>query len=295
MLDDTRAESVQLGGVQDFDRNFLGRMTAARALLLSRNVATEQAMKMAGIQDVIAFAHSLGITTSLAPYISTAIGTSSVKMIDHASAYAAFANGGHKVTAYGILKVVDGNGNVLADHTQPPGEGDPMSSAQAWEVTKILRDYARTWHLPVKWDTAGKSGTTENFVDAWYMAYTPDWVVATWAGHTSGTTQAEVGMKEVFGVTMAQYITVPFINTLPKPAAFTPVNGVSTDCSAQDQSVINQSGCPSLTPSSTPTLTTPTPPTATPFPSPPTTRPTPTPSTPSPTPTSSFPTPSSSP
>jgi len=253
VLDDTRAESRSLNGVQDFDRNYLGEITAARALLLSRNVATEQAMEIAGVNNVIDFAHSLGITTPLAPNASTAIGTSSVKMIDHASAYAAFANGGHKVTAYGILKVVDSNGVVLAEHTQPAGQGSPMTAAQAWSITKILRGYARYWHLPFRWDTAGKSGTTENFVDAWYMTYTPDWVVATWAGHTSDTNQAEVGMDGVFGTTEAQYIAVPFVNSLPRPAAFVPVNGASTDCAAQDQSVVSQSGCATPTPLPTPT------------------------------------------
>jgi membrane peptidoglycan carboxypeptidase len=280
ILQDTQQESRQLNNVPDFDGRYLGPITAARALLLSRNIATEQAMEIAGVENVIAFAHSLGITSPLAPDASTAIGSSAVRMIDHASAYAAFANGGHKVTAYGILRVVDDKGNVLADHTQPAGEGDPMTPAQAWEITKILRGYAHYWGLPIRWDTAGKSGTTTNFVDAWYMAYTPDWVVASWAGHTSGTNPAEVGMDEVFGVTMAQYITVPFINSLPKPAAFTPVNGVTTDCSAQDRTVVNQSGCPTATP--TPSSTTgpsvSATPSATPFPSPPTVCPSPTPS-----------------
>ena len=75
-----------------------------------------------GIQNVIDLAYGMGISQTLtpqAPNLSTAIGTSAVRMIDHASAYAAFANGGHKVVASGILKITDGSGNVLRDYTQP--------------------------------------------------------------------------------------------------------------------------------------------------------------------------------
>src|SRR6202011_3840659 len=111
----------KLGGVPDFDGQFLGPITAARALVLSRNVATEQAAQMGGIQNVIDLAYKMGICTCTpqAANLSTAIGTSAVRMIDHASAYAAFANGGHKVVAHGILKITDDTGAVLRDFTQP--------------------------------------------------------------------------------------------------------------------------------------------------------------------------------
>lgn len=269
LLQDTRAESQRLGNVQDFDRGFLGPITAARALLLSRNIATEEAMEIAGIDNVITFAHAAGITTPIAPNASSAIGTSSTSMMDLASAYGAFASGGHKITARGILKVVDANGNVLADNTQAPNQGEVMTPAQAWSITNILRNYPRQWGLRIKWPTAGKSGTTDNFVDAWYTAYTPDWVVSTWAGHTSGSSSAEVGMDQVYGVTEAQYIAVPFLNTLPKPSAFVPVNGAQPDCATQDASAVGaQSACPTPTPSPTPSATPPPSPTPSATPTP---------------------------
>jgi len=253
MLDDTYQQSLALGGVPDFDGRYLGRITAARALLLSRNIATEQAMEIAGVKNVINFARSLGITTPLAANASTAIGTNQVFMSEHAAAYAAFANGGHKVSAYGILRVVDGSGNVLADNTQPPGEGTVMTPSQAWAITNILRGYAHYWGLPIKWDTAGKSGTTDQYKDAWYMAYTPSWVVATWAGHTSSQSSAEVPTDGVFGTTTGTYIAAPFIDSLPKPGRFVPVNGSPSDCASPDASVVNQSGCPSPSASASPT------------------------------------------
>jgi membrane peptidoglycan carboxypeptidase len=265
ILQDTRAESQKLGGVPDFDGRFLGPITAARALVLSRNIATEQAMQIVGVQPVIDLAYSMGISQTLtpqAPNLSTAIGTSAVRMIDHASAFAAFANGGHKVVAHGILKITDGSGTILRDYTTPPNLGNVLSPAQAWSITSILRGYARQWNLHFKYDTAGKSGTTDQFIDAWYMTYSPDWVVATWTGHTSGTNSAEQGMNQVFGTATGGAIAVPFVNSLARPSAFKPVSGSLPDCAHSDSAFGDVSGCPTPTPSPTPS------PTATPTPSP---------------------------
>ena len=286
ILQDTRAESQKLGGVPDFDGRFLGPITAARALVLSRNVATEQAAGIVGIQNVIGLAYGMGISQSLtpqAPNLSTAIGTSAVRMIDHASAYAAFANGGHKVVARGILKITDGSGNVLRDNTVAPNLGDVLSPAQAWSISSILRGYAKQWNLHFKYDTAGKSGTTDKFIDAWYMTYTPDWVVATWTGHTSGSSAAEQGMNQVFGTSTGAAIAVPFVNSLAKPSAFKAVSGSLGDCASSDAAFKDTAGCPTPSPTATPS------PTPSPSPSP-TPTPTPTPSStpsapPKPTPT----------
>jgi membrane peptidoglycan carboxypeptidase len=139
-----------------------------------------------------------------------------------------------------------------------------MTPAQAWSITAILRNYAKQWNLHFKYDTAGKSGTTDNFVDAWYMTYTPGWVVATWAGHTS-TQQAEQPMNQVFGTSTGAAIAVPFVNSLPRPAAFTPVSGSLPDCASSDTGFGDtSSACPTPTPTPTPTAT----PTPTPQPAP---------------------------
>jgi membrane peptidoglycan carboxypeptidase len=191
-------------------------------------------------------------------------------MIDHASAYAAFANGGHKVVARGILKITDGSGNVLRDNTVASNLGDVLSPAQAWSISSILRGYAKQWNLHFKYDTAGKSGTTDKFIDAWYMTYTPDWVVATWTGHTSGTNAAEQGMNQVFGTSTGAAIAVPFVNSLSKPSAFKAVSGSLGDCAPSDAAFKDTAGCPTPSPTATPS------PTPSPSPSP-TSGPSPTP------------------
>ncbi len=221
LLDDTAAESAQLGGVTDFDNSFLGPISAASALLLSRNVATEQAMVETGAGNVNAFAHQLGITTPLADNASTAIGTSAVRMLDQAAAYSAFSNGGQTVTPRAILKVVDHTtGAILYDAGPGDAGARVMSPVQAYDITGILRHYDSQWGVPIQREAASKSGTTDNFVDAWYMTYTPNWVVATWVGHTSGTDPAEVGMNTVYGVDTGTNITARFVNQLAATPGF---------------------------------------------------------------------------
>lgn len=259
ILQDTKQESDALNGVQDFDRLYQGNITARQALLGSRNIATEQAMVKIGVDNVISFAKQLGISTPLAANASTAIGTSAVRMTDLTSAYAAFANGGQKVTAYGILKVVDSNGQMLVDNTKPATQETVMTAQQAYQITNILRGYASFWNLPIKWDTAGKSGTTDDFVDAWYMDYTPSWVVATWAGRTEADNPAELGMNGVFGTSEGKAIAVPFVNSLSKPASFSTISGGPAP-------TVAPTAAPTPVPTPTPT---PTPiPTATPLPTP---------------------------
>lgn len=214
ILQDTAAESAQLGGVHDFDNSYLGRLPADRALLLSRNVPAEEAMRIAGTDEVIDLAHSLGITAPLASNLSTAIGTSAVSMLDQAAAYSAFANGGYRVAPHAVTRVIDARGDVLFDRSSNGQGPQVLSHSVACTMDAILTGYPDTWGLSFDRVTAGKSGTTDNFRDAWYMAYTPDWVVASWVGHTNADGTSS-GMQSVYGITMANYLTVPFVATLP--------------------------------------------------------------------------------
>lgn len=304
VLDDTQQESAKLNNVKDYDLAYQGRITAAKALLESRNIPAEQAMVMAGIPNVIDFAHSLGITTPLTADASTAIGSSSVRMIDHAAAYAAFSNYGRKVTPRTILKVVDGKGNVLVNDTAAPAPGiQVMTQPQAYAITKILRAYSSHWGINYNRPIAAKSGTTENFVDAWYMAYSPDFVVASWAAHTTADGH-QVGMNGVFGTAVGKNISMRFVNSLPAGGReFPVVSGALSDCSSTGSAVPSSvtEGCPTPAPSPTPTPSpSPTPlPTASEAPSfslPPTPKSTPTLplSSPTPSPTSGKPSPSPS-
>ncbi len=264
ILQDTARESRALGGVQDWDRLYEGPITAETALIHSRNIPTEQAAQMIGMPKIAAFAHSLGVTTPISDNLSSAIGTSATSVMDQAIGYSAFANGGHTVSAQTILSIRDSSGHVLwTPGGAAASQRQVMTPQQAWTMTQILQRYAGYWGLDFRWPTAGKSGTTDGYLDAWYMTYTPSWVVATWVGNTDGAHDRQAPMDGVFGTTgPGQHIAVPFVNSLTRPARFQAPPGATP--------------IPTLTPTPTPT------PSATPTPTP-TTTPTPTPS-PSPTP-----------
>ena len=248
ILQDTAAESRALGGVQDWDRGYEGDITAATALLHSRNIATEQAAQMIGMSKIIAFAHSVGVTTPIADDLSSAIGSSATSVLDQAVGYSAFANGGHTVTPQTILKVTDASGDTLwSAPASDPGQRQVMTAAQAWSITQILRGYPGYWGLDFRWPTAGKSGTTDSYLDAWYMEYTPSWVVATWVGNTDGAQNRQVSMDNIWGTTgPARYIDEPFTVSLPRPQPFMPPAGVLPECTGG-----GSSPCPTPTPSPT--------------------------------------------
>ena len=271
VLQDTSAESKKLGGVKDFDDAFLGPISAARALVLSRDVPAEQAWLLTGGSNIIDFVHGLGITSDIQDNASSALGSSSVRMIEQTAAYAAFSNGGNKVTAWGITKVIDTDlgTSIHPELFGAQQEGSVMSPADAYLITKILRGYAEQWGERFNVPTAGKSGTTDNFVDAWYMTYTPDVVIGTWAGHTDGGNPAEIPMDGVYGTTEGMDVAVPFVNSLHLPyQEFTPVAETASTCDPADEALgaAGTEGCPTATP--LPTLPPAPQPTVTPLPAP---------------------------
>jgi penicillin-binding protein 1A len=279
ILHDTPAESRALGGVQDWDRRYEGDITAADSLLHSRNISTEEAAQIIGMPKIIAFAHQLGVTTPIADNLSSAIGTSATSVLDQAVGYSAFANGGHTVTPQTVLRITDQSGNLLWTAPDPGAEQtQAMTPAQAWQITQILRNYPAYWDLHFRWPTAGKSGTTDSYVDAWYMSYTPSWVVATWVGNTDGAANRQAPMNGIFGTTgPGRFIDEPFIDSLPKPAAFQAPTGSTPTPTPTPTASLTPSASASATPTASPTLTPLGTPTPTPTP-PPLGTPSPTPS-----------------
>ena len=139
----------------------------------------------------------------------------------------------------------------------------PTAARGRWYICEYLRRWIATdadiLELGAGWcdfsnQVAAKSGTTDNFVDAWLMAYTPDFVVATWAGHTDQT-GAEIGMKQVFGTQVGKAMSVPFVNSLPSSMFHNfSLSAGLTDCTSPDASLsIDRSGCPTPTPTPSPT------------------------------------------
>jgi membrane peptidoglycan carboxypeptidase len=168
--------------------------------------------------NVVAMAHRMMGTTdtaqhALRPELDTAIGGSEVRMIDHVEGYATLANGGWHIPLTGVLKVIDSQGHVVENYDPNAiAHQQVVSPQEAYLVTDVLRHYNQQWHLGFRLPFAAKSGTTNDFADAWLMAYSPQLVVGTWTGNTphGGGREPTDG---VFGSMTGIYVTAPFLNS----------------------------------------------------------------------------------
>ncbi len=183
----------------NYDDKFRGPMTMRDALAQSINVPSVKLMYLAGVQDSITLAENMGITSLGDPNqygLTLVLGGVEVSLLDMASAYGVFANDGVRNPTTPILEITDSDGNILEQYTQ--NSSQVLNPETAREISDILSDNnARiplygansALYFPGK-DVAAKTGTTNNYRDAWIIGYTPDVVVATWAGNNDNTPMA---------------------------------------------------------------------------------------------------------
>jgi membrane peptidoglycan carboxypeptidase len=267
--------------------HFMGDISVRTSLVQSRNVTAVETAQLEGIDSVIKQAHSQGVADALKSELQTAIGGSEITMFDQMQGYQVFANQGTLVPLMGVTKVTDAQHDVLYEQ-QPGTQGGishPITSAEAYLITDVLKDYQRVWGLGWKPQMAGKSGTTGGndpyHRDAWMMAYNPDIVVGGWAGNTAPVTASNNGGGKpisAFGTEVGQLILAPFINGLPSSMHdwYKRPDGIVTGAGCQDSSASEiflagtQAGtdCPTPTPTPTPTATPVPTPSITPSPTP---------------------------
>jgi penicillin-binding protein 1A len=201
---------------KDFDNRYEGKMLLRQALVQSRNVPAEQAMQRAGIQDVLSTVRRMGITSDLKPELGTAIGSSEISMLEHATGYGVLASQGIKREPFGALKVLSGEGKDIT--IAPSGGQRVMDAAPTYIVNDILKGYNKQWNMGFDRTLASKSGTTNvgsGTGDGWLMSYNPEVVIAAWAGHTSPDKTVTAATRSFFGVNLAQAMVVPFLKSLP--------------------------------------------------------------------------------
>lgn len=172
------------------DDLFRGPVTVRQALTQSINTVAIQLGMGAGMETVSANAKRFGINARIPPYPSSMIGAGEVKPLELAGAYTALANGGMRAEPFLVRQVRDATGKILLDHRAKAGR--TMSPEVAFMVTDMLRDAAERGtgseareRLPARVPMAGKTGTTDNGTDVWYVGYTPEVVTAVWVGFDS--------------------------------------------------------------------------------------------------------------
>ncbi len=173
---------------QNADGEFLGPLTMREALARSRNPVAVQLWQRAGADSVIALAERMGLRAPIAPYPSSAIGASAVRPIDIVAAFTAFANLGTAVEPRFIMRVTDAQGReVLAKDpiVLPPA----MDSAVAFVARELMREAVDRGtassvrrYVPYDVPVAGKTGTTNDNTDTWFIGMTPELVAGVWLG-----------------------------------------------------------------------------------------------------------------
>lgn len=188
--------------------SYSGTMTLSDALAHSVNTIAVQLADQVGTKNIIANAKKMGITTLDAKddNLAMALGglTKGVTPLEMASAYGTFANKGVHVKPTAIVKILDRNGNVLEDSSTLEKEETKtrvMSEREAYEMTTMLEgviDHGTGTAAAIGRPAAGKTGTTDDNKDAWFVGYTPDIVTAVWIGDDTGSHS----LGEVYGGTI---------------------------------------------------------------------------------------------
>jgi membrane carboxypeptidase/penicillin-binding protein len=171
---------------QNFDEVFEGPVTARHALAYSRNVPTIRAAEMIGLRDVVRMARRCGIESRLQAVPSIALGTFEVVPLEAAAAFTPIANLGTRVGPWAVTAVIDDGGNVT---NVPPSEPKQVVSEQAAYLTlDLMRDVvlygtgAGIWSFGPQGEFAGKTGTTDDGRDNWFVGFNPDYLALTWVG-----------------------------------------------------------------------------------------------------------------
>jgi len=231
---------------KNYDKEFKGPITFRNALAHSRNVVTVKILEDIGVGYVLKFIKNLGIESPVKRDLSVALGTSGVSMLEMTSAFAVFANGGERVKPIFIKKIVTMKGEVLEENTpyiemneeeeETPETPSPIlkerviSPQNAFIMTHLLQGVvqhgtgqrAKVLGRPI----AGKTGTSSDYSDAWFIGYTPSLLTGVWVGIDDKTSLGinETGARAALPIWisfMDQALKSTSVETLKPPEGIT--------------------------------------------------------------------------
>jgi penicillin-binding protein 1A len=169
---------------QNFDHKYLGPITLRTALQRSRNVVSVYLLNKIGVDRGIQSAKNLGISTEIPHNMSIALGTPEVKLIDMVRAYGAFAAGGWLADTVVVKEIYDRNNKKI--YSKDPNQKKVLSDESAFIMANMMKGVVERGTATVvkalNKPCAGKTGTTNNHMDAWFIGYTPEWVGGVWTG-----------------------------------------------------------------------------------------------------------------
>jgi len=169
---------------KNYEYKFFGPTLLRDALEQSHNIVTIKILQGIGVEYAIKYAAKLGITSNLSHNLSIALGSSGVSLLEIVNAYSVFANAGNRVDPIFITKIVDRDGTVLEENL--PKRERVISESTAYVMTSLLEGVVKNGTgrrvAALNRPVAGKTGTTNDLFDAWFVGYTPEYVTGTWVG-----------------------------------------------------------------------------------------------------------------
>ena len=169
---------------QNYDHKYEGPVTLRHALEDSRNVPAVRLMEQLGVRQVIAYARRLGLTSPIPPYLPVALGAAEATLVEMTSAFAVFPNQGVHMQPYSEIRVTDRAGNVLEENRPQPK--DAIRADTAYVLTNLLRGVVQRGTAAraasLNWPIGGKTGTTDDYTDAWFIGFDPDITIGVWVG-----------------------------------------------------------------------------------------------------------------
>jgi penicillin-binding protein 1A len=181
---------------RNYDEKFEGTITLRRALAGSRNVPAVKLAEKVGISTVVDTAKRFGITTPLPPYLPLALGSADMKLIEHVSAFTVFPDDGIRIDPHMIRRVTSYDGALLEEAR--PSIHEVISPDVARTMTAMLEEVIQFGTgmeaKALKRPAAGKTGTTQDYTDAWFVGFTPQTTAGVWVGFDDK--QISLGKKE---------------------------------------------------------------------------------------------------
>lgn len=221
---------------ENYTNKYEGVVSLTTALTKSLNTASVRVMEYAGIDNVRNLARRLGITRPLGRDLSLALGTSEISMLEMAGAYGVFANGGRAITPHGIREIRDSEGRLLyqyqAQANAPQVVDGYLNAALVGMMRNVVEHGTGTAARLEGREVAGKTGTSQNYRDAWFIGFTGNLLGAVWVGNdnnqpmnkvTGGAIPAKI-WANIMAPTLADQPVVP----LPNVADFVPVTTAET-------------------------------------------------------------------
>lgn len=180
---------------RNYDGQYHGAMTLREAAARSINTIAVQVDEKVGRDKVIETARRLGITSDLKPHPSLALGSFEVGVLELTAAYAAFVNGGYAVQPYGVIEIRDAQNNVLFRRKDGGAYAHMIGGEALGDLNDLLRGVVETGTgraARIGRPAAGKTGTTSDYRDAWFVGYTPDLITSVWVGNDDNSPTKKV-------------------------------------------------------------------------------------------------------